>query len=443
MHKPPKCKKVEEGYLKSIKGTSCNHKNTIFTSIMATTKTYIFVSIDGMTDPLGQSQVLPYLVGLAKTGKKIDIVSCEKKDNWNQHHTTIEAIVNKAGITWDYCFYKTGKPFISQIQNYLGLKNIVAGKIERDNSPVVLHCRSYLAGLIGLSCKRKYNTGFIFDMRGFWADERIEGGIWNKSNPIGSYLFSYFKKKEKEMLAESDAIISLTHKAKSIILSWNLGIAESKITVIPCCADLSHFSRSNVKTQRLMEFQEKFPQLKQKFVLSYVGSLGTWYMANEMMEFFKILSENTDSHFLIITKDSQEYIYDAAKKHQVNKEKLTVVSSSRADMPYYITLSTASLFFIKPSFSKSASSPTKMGELLSMGVPVITNAGVGDVDDIITTTHCGVIISEFNKKEYQQAALNLIENCNLYKANTTSAAITYFSLEDGVAKYEKVYRSFI
>ena len=405
---------------------------------MANTKTFIFVSIDGMTDQLGQSQVLPYMVGLAKEGNKIGIISCEKKENWNQHHQTIEAIVKDAGISWDYSFYQTGKPFVSQFQNYATLKKLVVSKIT---SNTVLHCRSYLAGLIGLYCKKKFNSGFVFDMRGFWADERIEGGIWSKSNPIASYVYSFFKKKEKEMLIQSDAIISLTHKAKSIILGWNLGVAESKITVIPCCADLNHFSKSNIDQQKLVNFQSKYPQLQNKFVLSYVGSLGTWYMADEMLEFFKVLSSKIDSHFLIITKDSEELVHSAAAKHHVELDKLTVVSSSRAEMPYFISLSSASLFFIKPSFSKSASSPTKMGELLSMGIPIVTNAGVGDVDSIIENTKCGVVIPNFNEKEYQQAVLNLLENRNLYMSNTVAAATSYFSLQDGVEKYAKVYHS--
>ncbi|MBC7694084.1 MAG: glycosyltransferase [Burkholderiales bacterium] len=418
---------------------------------MSHTKTFIFVSIDGMTDPLGQSQVLPYLLGLAKKGNKISIVSCEKKENWNQHHKTIESIVSEAGISWDYCFYKTGKPFLSQLQNYLALKKIVVSKVASTTSAssvtevtqTILHCRSYLAGLIGLYCKRKFNSGFIFDMRGFWADERIDGKIWSKTNPIGSFLYSYFKKKEKEMLIHSDAIITLTHKAKTIILDWNIGIAETKITVIPCCADLNHFSESNLDKDKLTLLQSNYPQLQNKFVLSYVGSLGTWYMADEMLECFKVLSQKTDAHFLIITKDSKELLHKYAKKHDVSFDKLTIVSSSRADMPYYISLSAASLFFIRPSFSKSASSPTKMGELLSMGIPVITNSGVGDVDKIIHETNCGIVISAFNKKEYQQAISNLLENRNLYLNNTVSTANLYFSLKEGVEKYAAVYNSFI
>jgi glycosyltransferase involved in cell wall biosynthesis len=420
---------------------------------MDSTKTFIFVSIDGMTDPLGQSQVLPYLIGLASQGNSVGIVSCEKKENWDLQHSTIEAIVKEAGITWDYCFYKTGKPFVSQIQNYLSLKKLVVKKVTSitlagsvnvttKKNNIILHCRSYLAGLIGHYCKTKFNTGFIFDMRGFWADERVEGGIWNKKNPLSFYLYSYFKKKEKIMLSNADAIITLTHKAKSVILDWNFKIESSKITVIPCCADLKHFSKDTINEEQLIVLRKKYPQLKNKFILSYVGSLGTWYMADEMLEFFKLFSQNTESVFLIITKDSEELVHQAAKKHNVNLDQLIIVSSSRAEMPYYIALSTASLFFIKPTFSKSASSPTKMGELLSMGIPIVTNAGVGDVDSIIKETNCGIIISDFNHENYQNAITDLLKNSNLYKGNTINAANNYFSLKHGIQKYAIIYNSF-
>ena len=409
---------------------------------MANIQRFLFISIDGMTDPLGQSQVLPYLVGLAKKGYAIGIVSCEKKENWTANHLIIESIIKEANISWDYSFYKTGKPFISQLQNFLSLKKLVVKKVNSSAGNFVLHCRSYLPGLVGLYCKKKFKTGFIFDMRGFWADERIEGGIWNKKNPIGSYLYSYFKKKEKEMLICSDSIISLTHKARSIMINWNFNITPEKINVIPCCADLQLFSKENINPKQLDQLKEKFPQLKNKFVLSYVGSLGTWYMADEMLNFFNVLLQKTNAVFLIITKDSENLVYDAAKKYNVATDKLVVVSASRSEMPYYISLSSASIFFIKPTFSKSASSPTKMGELLSMGVPIITNKGIGDVDKIIEESKCGVTITDFNKTAYEKAVAEFLDNNDLYKNNTVNAALNYFSLKDGVEKYAKIYNSF-
>lgn len=409
---------------------------------MNTNKTFLFVSIDGMTDPLGQSQVLPYLINLAKKGHKIGIISCEKKENWDLNNNLIQSIISEANIDWNYCFYKSGKPFISQLQNFLSLKKKVVAEIKNNNGHTILHCRSYLPGLIGLYSKKKFNSGFIFDMRGFWADERIEGGIWNKNNVIGASLYAYFKKKEKEMMIASDAIISLTDKAKQIIIAWNLPLNNSKIQVIPCCVDLEHFSKKNIRLSQLELLKNQLPQLKNKFVLSYIGSIGTWYMADEMLAFFKILSDKVPAIFLIITKDNPELIYSSAKKAGVDINNLIIKSSSRSDMPYYIALSTASVFFINPTFSKLASSPTKMGEILSMGVPIVTNTDIGDVDDIIYQTNCGVTISHFNQTDYRKVADDLLKNIHLYRDNTVSTATTYFSLNDGVDKYDRVYRLF-
>lgn len=401
---------------------------------------FLFVSFDGMTDPLGQSQVLPYLTGLSSLGFKIGIVSCEKKEAFQANHHVIEEIVRTHQIEWNYCFYETGKPIISQNQNYRQVKNIVRDQIEKYRQQVVLHCRSYMAGLIGLYFKRQNDIPFIFDMRGFWADERIEGKIWSLKNPVTLGLYRYFKKKEKQMFSQSDAVISLTEKAKHIIMSWGLNITERKISVIPCCADLEHFSKENIDFNVLKQYRLNLPQLENKFVLSYVGSLGTWYMSDEMLDFFKVLSQKKDSIFLMITKDEPEIIYQSAKRIGIKPEQIIVRAATRKEVPYYIALSDASVFFIRPSFSKSASSPTKMGEILAMGVPVITNTGVGDVDQIILDTKCGVLISEFNQSAYDAAIQQLIVNDQTYQQNTIPAAHHYFSLKEGVEKYHQVYK---
>ena len=47
---------------------------------MSGAKKVLYITYDGMTDPLGQSQVLPYLVGLSEKGYKFTILSFEKKE---------------------------------------------------------------------------------------------------------------------------------------------------------------------------------------------------------------------------------------------------------------------------------------------------------------------------------------------------------------------------
>ena len=39
----------------------------------------LYISYDGLTDSLGQSQILPYIIGLSKQGYRFTIVSAEKE----------------------------------------------------------------------------------------------------------------------------------------------------------------------------------------------------------------------------------------------------------------------------------------------------------------------------------------------------------------------------
>lgn len=43
-------------------------------------KNILYISYDGMTDPLGQSQVLPYIINLNKENYNFHLVSFEKPD---------------------------------------------------------------------------------------------------------------------------------------------------------------------------------------------------------------------------------------------------------------------------------------------------------------------------------------------------------------------------
>jgi glycosyltransferase involved in cell wall biosynthesis len=403
-------------------------------------KSFLFVSIDGITDPLGQSQILPYLIELTKKGNSVGIASVEKEVNFGKNKEVVQQLCKQNNITWNYTFYDTKVPIYSQYKNYKNLKAIVAGQVKSNNT--ILHCRSYLPGLIGLDLKKRIGVPFIFDMRGFWADERIEGNIWKLSNPIHKRLYNFFKRKEKELFQNADQIVSLTHKAKEIILSWKLGIKEDKIHVIPCCADLTFFSKSNLNLNNLKELKSSLNISDNTFVLNYNGSLGTWYMIDEMIQFFKELLVVKDSVFLIVTKDDPEIAFVAAKKYGLDVNRIIVRSATRAEMPSYIGISDVSLFFIRPTFSKSASSPTKMGELLSMQVPVITNKGVGDVDDITTKSNCGVLVDDFNSSSYKKAIKELLANIEIYKTNAEATAAKYFDLNSGAETYNKIYLSF-
>ena len=68
-------------------------------------KQILYLSYDGMTDPLGQSQVLPYIIGLTKNGYEFTLISCEKKEKYLENKTIIENICLANNIDWQPLFY--------------------------------------------------------------------------------------------------------------------------------------------------------------------------------------------------------------------------------------------------------------------------------------------------------------------------------------------------
>ena len=204
---------------------------------MQTIKT-LYISYDGMTDALGQSQVIPYLQGLSKKGYKVHLISCEKTEIYELKKSNIQNILTESKIVWHPIFYTKTPPVLSTLWDVFKIKKL-AIKLHQKHSFKLVHCRSYIAAIVGLNLQQKFGIKFIFDIRGFWADERIDGGIWNLKNPVFKIVYSYFKRKERQFFESADSIISLTVAAKNHI--ENNFILKGTVSVIPCAADLELF----------------------------------------------------------------------------------------------------------------------------------------------------------------------------------------------------------
>jgi len=394
-----------------------------------------------MTDPLGQSQVIPYLKGLRANGHKIWLISYEKTDRYINHKDEISSLLEENDINWLPMKYTSKPPVLSTIYDIYRLSKIAETVCDRSKINVI-HCRGYISSIVGLKLKRKYGVKFLFDMRGFFADERKEGGLWNTSNIIFRKVYNYFKHKELQFFSEADYTISLTEAGKKIIHNME-GVDNNPvpIKVIPCCADLDHFSETKINASLQTELKERFKIEEGDFVLSYLGSVGTWYMLDEMLDFFKELKKDIPrSKFLFITGDDKEMIHSSAKSRDVDTEDIIVEKASRNEVPTYLSLSNTSIFFIKPVFSKQASSPTKMGELMSMGIPLVCNKGVGDVDAIMEDSKAGYMVHDFTKGEYA-AAVEYLKNMDEFynKETARDAAEKYYSLDKGIKLYCSVY----
>jgi glycosyltransferase involved in cell wall biosynthesis len=393
-----------------------------------------------MTDPLGQSQVLPYLIGLSKQGHQITLLSTEKKDNFQKRKTVIEQLTTDNNIDWQYIFYTKKPPILSTLYDVFRLRQ-KAYQLHKKQNFQIVHCRSYISALVGLSFKKSSQTPnkqvgvkLIFDMRGFWADERVDGGLWDLKKSVYKQVYQYFKKKEKEFLQKFDYTISLTECAKQEILSWGLPHC-SPIQVIPCCVDVELFKPQSGNSDNSVLINHK------PFTISYLGSLGTWYMLDEMLAFFKrLLMYKPFAKLLFITPDEPQMILAAAEKMDIPARNLEIKSAERREVPVLLAQSQVSLFFVKPLYSKKASSPTKMGEILAMGIPIIANTKVGDNEYLFEKYPCGILLENFYPRTFDQVILQLDDLLNIPPNDLRQAALDYFSLDKGIELYNEVYQ---
>ena len=399
----------------------------------------LYVTYDGITDPLGRSQVLPYLTGLSRLGHRITILSCEKPDREAKDGGRIRAICEEGGIAWHPIRYHKKPPVISSAWDAAMLRR-TAEALHRRNGFDIVHCRSYIPGIAGLSLKRKFGVRFLFDMRGFWPDEKVEGNSWRLSNPVFRQVYRYFKKLEAELLTGADHIVSLTYEGKRQLATRpQLQPTGPEITVIPCCVDFGHFplvaagGREAGRAALGIGADAK--------VLVYLGSLGAWYMLDEMLDFFRVLlAREPDAVFLFVTHDAPAGIRAAARARGVPEDRLVVRPANREEVPQFVAAADIGIFFIQPVFSKKASSPTKMGEMLAVGLPLVTNAGVGDVAEIVRDTGCGVAIERFDEAAYRDA-LDAVAAMVPDPAAQRERALPWFDVEIGIARYDAVYRS--
>lgn len=399
----------------------------------------LYLSYDGMTDPLGQSQVLPYLIELTKKGYSFHLISFEKEEKFALYKDPIQTLCDAHNIQWHPQKYHKKPPILSTIKDIRTMQR-VANALHGQYAFQALHCRSYISAFVGLAFKRTKKAKFLFDMRGFWADERVDGGLWNLSHPIYKTMYRYFKKKERQFLSEADGVVSLTENGKKEMLSWQIASLQAeKIHVIPCAADFDVFTLKTKESQKAAKERLEIPA--DSFVVSYLGSLGVWYQLDEMLRFFKKVKEKkTNARFLILTNDSHELTSEKLKKHQLQEEDVKILFSPREEIASFMHASDISIFFLHSSFSKLACSPTKLGEISAMGIPVVCNfKQIGDVKELVEEMQLGRAIEDFEEPTFEQTIADLDKICQLSPNEIRTKSYAYYSLMNNVAKYEKLY----
>ena len=360
----------------------------------------LFISYNGMLDPLGQTQVLPYLRTLAKRGVRFTLLSFERARAFQSEgmaqREQLRRELSEQGIEWHWLRYHQRPSIPATIYDVLaGIRK--ASSLVWRNKIELVHARAHIPATIALALKKRFGTKMIFDLRGLMAEEYVDAEHWRKD----SLPYRITKTTERKILGATDAIVTLTERIWPIIREWDgLRGRTPPHEVIPCCVDLVRFQFNETERRR----RRAELGLADQFTIVYSGSLDGWYLTERMADFFaSLVRRNPRAHLLWLTNGKHERVRELMHSRNVDLDHYSVLSVAAADVPSYLAAADAGLAFIKRCVSKLASSPTKNGEYLACGLPIIINTGIGDSDALVDQWRAGVLLNDFNEDQYALA----------------------------------------
>ncbi len=386
----------------------------------------LYISYDGALDPLGRSQVVPYVEGLAARGYRFHLLTFEKPSRWadrEARHRMADRLAG-AGVRWHPLTYHKRPPVAATAWDLVrGFRRVA--RIHAQEPLSLVHARSYPSALLAHRLWSRQGVPFVFDMRGFYPEERVDGGLWR----AGGVLFRLTKRLEARFLRDAAGVVTLTQASVPALRSLMEGLSSrASLAVIPTSVDLARF--------------RPIPRSSSGFTLGYFGSIGTWYLLEEMMELGRVLLDEVgDSRLLFVVNSESERVRSAASAKGIPPARIEIRSVSHEEVPSAVGQADATFFLIRPAPSKVSSAATKFGESLAMGIPVMVNRGVGDSAAVVESDAVGVVVEGFTGGAYREAVSRLVALARApgIRERCVGSAAARYDLARAVDAYASLY----
>lgn len=390
----------------------------------------VYLTLDGLLEPLGRSQVMQPLIALAERGFDYTVISLERERDLadtGRVEATAQAL-RRAGVRWRYRAYASGGTPRAVATNVGWLAGALRREVKAGAG--VVHARSYVTGTVARAVAPR--LPWLFDARGYWIDELSEAGR-RVSRPA---VFRGSKAMERALYQSADAVVQLTQVAIDDLRAGRFGPwpAHRPAICIPTCADYEGM-RAAADPERVPA--EVRQQLRGRRVLAWIGSVNPSYATAESMTVTRrVLDLRDDAVLLVLTRslDPLQPYLDAAG---IDPARVLAASAPHEDMASWLSLVDWGLMLGRRSEGKRASMPTKLAEFLALGVRPVQHGFNDDVDLWVERAGSGVVLSSLQPDELERAAQRIasddLDPRELDIARERTRA--HFDLPSGVERY--------
>ena len=393
--------------------------------------TVLYLSYDGLMEQLGQSQILPYLRGLA-VGRNIILVTYEKSDDLDDSVRRAKFVDEtcKAGIRWiPLRYHRTPSAIATAYDLTIGF--LVCTFLFITNKIQIVHARGYVVSILALGLKYVFGVRFIFDMRAFYVDQLLELGIWRE----GSIISRFARWLETKFLQKADVVFALSHAAVDAMRQWPATIGRAiRFEVVTTCTNLELFKPAPFRVQARTD---------KPFTLGYVGNAGRGYQFDLVLKvYLAILRVIPGARLKIVNRNDHSMINNLLNVYGIDIRSVELIACDYPQVASEIWGMDLGVFFYKWSKKTRVSSvPTRMGEFLACGVPCLSDISGAGIVDILEKEGVGIAMRNLDEVSIDEVAIKAVELATRDDISRmcVDVAKRHFSLESGIATYERVY----
>ncbi len=231
---------------------------------------------------------------------------------------------------------------------------------------------------------RYADSALVVDLHGAASEEvGAASGTWDpkKWTPerIRRYV-CYIERMESQALMSAHALVLASHALENHVRAKHALPAVQRRCVYASAVDTDRFipnADARHEIRRHMEVNDT------DVVLVYSGSLYAWQCIQEMLDLYRRVVMSCDAcvHLLVLTSGDGAVIERCMNQMDLSRQRVHIHAVAYEQMPYWLCSADIGIALRKDTVVNRVASPTKVGEYLACGLPVITTpVGIGWCD---------------------------------------------------------------
>ena len=305
------------------------------------------------------------------------------------------------------------------------------------NKVEILYAESTAAGYI-LS-KIRTDIPYILDLHGFSEYETILRSKAKRRGKLASFLARKISQDlDKNSILDSNKVVAVSERMR-MHLGDKYNYPLKNITVLQC------YPRKICANEKIIGWKQNRKLIRDELgiqknttVLGYLGGMGTYQMIDTIINFFKDYQRHNNNSLLLMIVVGDLSMLNKLIEESKLKNKIIILNN----IPYsnvcdYLSSIDFGIIFREQDPVNYYASPTKFGEYVSAGVPLLVSKNIGDFNKLILNNNLGIIV---NKNI--SADKKLVKSMARYNLNRENSAKKIISWADNEYNWDVMKKDF-